>query len=742
MAIPIRRHLAHRQAGATILVALITGLLFSGAYLGYALLRENQRIGADISRIAALMNDAAVKAAYEIDGPQARRIVDGIFLHPSVSEVRLINDFGTVLARRSRSHRSGLPSWLVSALFGADRRYRFALYYGENRRLVGHLEMTADRHAIAGAFFHQAAFSLGVGLFRDIVLALILGLMFYFSITRPLLRISDRLSRISPGDPELTVAIPRGHQADELGMLAGSINQLLEQWDQSLSRLQRTQVELGKREARFRAIFETARDSIFIKDENLRYILVNPAMERLFQTSAQTLLQSSDEELFEPEAAAHSREVDEQVLAGEIVEEEHCKSIRGKPMTFHVIKVPLRDQADRITGLCGIARDLSHIKELETRIRQSQKIEAIGTLAGGIAHDFNNILGIIVGNAELALGKLSPEAPARRHLMAIQSASLRAKEMVLQLLRFSRKSEEVKKSLDLRPVIQEALGLLRATLPSNIEIRKQVAPDLPAVMADATQLHQLLINLCTNAHHAMEAGGGVLTVILDQQEVGETDKLPEPLHSGPYLRIRVADTGAGIPPEIQDRIFDPYFTTKETGQGTGMGLSVVHGIVKDHGGAIWVESQAGQGSAFTILLPAIEKAPESDAPSETAPVPGHERILLVDDEPHLTELLQAMLEHLGYTVDARTSPERALEVFSQNPQAFDLVITDMTMPQMTGDLLAKALIRIRPDIPVVLCTGYSEKTLENPPDMGIRARIAKPVQMGELSSRLREVLES
>lgn len=381
-------------------------------------------------------------------------------------------------------------------------------------------------------------------------------------------------------------------------------------------------------------------------------------------------------------------------------------------------------------------------KNMEHQLHQARKMEAIGVLAGGIAHDFNNILAIILGNAELAINDMAPDHPGALNLKEICLASLRAKEVIRQLLSFSRKTEIRKRPISIIPVIEESLSLMRASIPANIEIERKISEDCGSMIADPTQIHQVLINLCTNAAHAMESNGGTLFVGAKRVRInGSETVLCEEIEPGSYLQIEVIDTGKGMPPEIQRRVFDPYYTTKEVGKGSGIGLSVVHGIVKNHNGVIRIESEPGRGSRFEILLPAIEGEFQLASEKPKAAMGGTERILLIDDEPSLLTSMSRFLIRHGYGVQTCSDPETALDLFKTAPMDFDMVITDMTMPKITGAELAEKLLRTRPDLPIILCSGYSEAIDEEKiKELGIRRYVEKPLKLEELAIHIREVL--
>jgi signal transduction histidine kinase len=380
-------------------------------------------------------------------------------------------------------------------------------------------------------------------------------------------------------------------------------------------------------------------------------------------------------------------------------------------------------------------------KRLEVQLRQAQKMEAIGTLAGGIAHDFNNILTAILGYTELALDDIRQDSAVWRYLQEVHKAGQRAKTLVQQILTFSRRTEQARKPVPLALLVEEALALLRPSLPSTIEIRQRLT-DAGTVLADATQIHQVLLNLCSNAAYAMRETGGVLEIGLELAQVDDRVRTQHPeLLAGSYICLTVTDTGHGIQPEIAERIFEPFFTTKAPGEGTGMGLALVHGIVASHGGAVTVASSVGQGTTVTVYLPHIDvSADGKTAHQETLPT-GAERVLFVDDEVVLTDLGQAMLMRLGYDVVVCTSSLEALEVFRLAPQRFDLVITDQTMPQMTGARLAQELRRLRPDIPIILCTGFSQDIdAERTRELGIDMVLMKPFTAQNLAQSIQHVM--
>jgi PAS domain S-box-containing protein len=404
-------------------------------------------------------------------------------------------------------------------------------------------------------------------------------------------------------------------------------------------------------------------------------------------------------------------------------------------------KIVKYDDHGKPLRMCGTHTDITEHKKIEKQLQQSQKMESIGNLAGGIAHDFNNILSSVIGFTELALDEVEKETTLEDSLQEVYAAGKRAKDLVKQILAFARQSDEKLKPIQVDLIVKEVLQFIRSSIPTTIEIKQNIESE-SLIIGNSTQIHQVLMNLFTNAAHAMEDEGGILEmslkdVVVDSRKMADT-KVIKP---GDYIEIKVSDTGAGISPVILESIFDPYFTTKPPGEGTGMGLAMVHGIVESYGGEITVNSILGKGTVFTLYLPITRKR-KVQRPYESVELPtGTERILFVDDEAPITKMGSQGLERSGYTVTIRTSSVEALDLFKSKPNDFDLVITDMTMPNMTGDKLAIELMKIRADIPVILCTGYSKKiSEESAAEIGIKAFAYKPLVKADLANTVRKVL--
>ncbi len=515
---------------------------------------------------------------------------------------------------------------------------------------------------------------------------------------------------------------------------------------------ERIQVEeaLEASRSRYQSLVDNLPIGVNLMDADFRIVMSNEIMGRWF---------SKDRDLFIGQYCFHEFEKRDEPCS-------HCPGmISMKTGEFEIAETEgIRDDGSRFfvrirtvpvgppecpTGFIELVEDMTETKKaqaerfkLEQQLVQSQKMEAIGTLAGGIAHDFNNILTPIIGYTQMAQMLAKDDAKLSEYLGRVTAAASRAAALVRQILIYSRKADHQKMQLQLSSIVKEALKLLKASIPTTIEIRQDIATQV-FVLADPTQIHQIMMNLCTNAYHAMELTGGVLTVSLKETEISPGQTLGAAMTPGRYVILEVSDTGCGMDAETKEKIFDPYFTTKEQGKGTGLGLALVHGIVQDLQGQIRVQTEPGRGTTFRILMPVAEGGTGEvlQGQVKATPTEGYGSILFVDDEEDIRNMAKDFLSSHGYTVEVCSNGRDALFAIEQNPDGYDLLITDMTMPGMNGKDLSRKVMALRPDLPVILCTGHSSLIdREETARIGIRDYVEKPVEMNDLFSRIKQVL--
>ena len=626
---------------------------------------------------------------------------------------------------------------------------------------IGKLTVVASKTAIYSRLFDRLITILVSQSIIIFLLSIFIFLIVHHLVIKHLSFISNYLKGIDIEKPHSKIALKRKTRRvkDELDQVVISTNEMIQRQKDSYRKIEQVvkkrTAELTQKNEQFKK--ERQKAQKYLDVAGVMLVALNTSGEiALINKQGCKLLKTSETEAIGKNWFDHflpKRKVDEvkgvfeQLMSGNIkpVEkyENPVRTSHGDERIVAFNNTLLIGSNNRIEGVLFSGEDISDRKRLESQLQQSQKMEAIGTLAGGIAHDFNNILAVILGNAELAADDIPPGNPAGKSLKAIHQASIRAKDMVRQLLAFSRKSDEETRLLNMTPIVKESMKMLRSAVPTSVEFKQHISGDVCNILGDAAQINQIMMNLVTNASHAMSQEGGLLEVTLEKIMLQEEKTCFDwVLTPGPYVRLKVRDTGEGIEPEIMARIFEPYFTTKEVGKGTGMGLSVIHGIMKRHNGGIRVESELGEGTVFEIYFPALEKTIEEEKEPDEEIEGGSERILFVDDEESMVNLNQQRLERLGYNVIPKTDPLEALEFFRTNPDQIDLIISDMTMPHMTGDKLAQEIRNIRSDMPIIICTGYSERMSENiAQEIGIRKYIEKPIEMANLARSVREVLD-
>jgi len=694
----------------------------------------------DISALTEVVAANSAGAVAFGDRKAAEEILDALKARPHVvsAGIRLTDgkDFAAVGPATELPAGEPLPS---------------ARFEGQEVVVAG--SITLDRERL-GTLYVRANFQ---AMYRDLVqlyttvLAVVLGLSLSLAalvstwlqrlISGPILRLAET-ARVIAEKHDYSVRA-RETCGDEFGLFTKAFNQMLVQ-------IESQNAAIRESEARYRSLFQSSPMPKWVYDaETLAFLAVNdaavdtygyPEAEFLSKTFEQIHLSEDLPRLRDEVAKSHSG----LERSNGWRHQRKDGSVMDVEMTSHPIVFRNRP-AQLVLAIDVTERKRSEAEKtrLEAQLRQAQKLEAIGTLAGGIAHDFNNILGAIVGYTELVKADAAGNEPVLQHMEEISRASKRATDLVRQILSFSRQDEQERQAIQLRPVIKEALKLLRATLPASIEIHSDLDPAAPAVLADATQIHQIMMNLGTNAWHAMLERPGTLRVKLVTCDVDvDFAKLHPELRVGPYVRMSVSDTGHGMDSATLGRIFEPFFTTKAPGKGTGLGLAMVHGIMKGHDGAITVYSQPGEGTTFHLYFPALQSA-STETESQARRIPrGHgEHVLFVDDEAPLARWGRETLERLGYRVTTHTNVLEAIAAVREQPARFDLVVTDLTMPVMNGLNLARRLLEIRPDLPIVLTTGYSASlTEESVRKLGLRELLFKPNTAQTLGEAIDRVL--
>jgi len=731
---------------STIVIALF--LVFS-AFLIFEAARSMKVMTEQMQILAKIAANRSTAAILFDDPSSASETLAAISEKKAITAAAIFTPSGKLFSAFYRDkNKPSLPELPAlspdtrSTFFLKDKRAHLYHTIKLDNRLIGIIYIQSHMKEINRRFFRYAGIA-SIFVLISLLLAFLLSIRLQTAITGPVTHLVDTVRKVS-AEKDYSIRAVKEND-DELGSLTDSFNEMLNQ----IQLRDRDLREAAAAQARLASAIEQAKESIILFSADGKILYANPAYEYFSEMKK--------EELIGENICFLRRSVEKQKSFAKFWE----SLLKNQTWTGHISKKrkdgtlceiditvsPIRDTSGKVTGFVSIARDTSKEMALEEQLRQAQKMEAIGTLAGGIAHDFNNILAAIIGYTELAREEIPANGPAGKHLNQVLKSSLRARDLVSQILAFSRKNELSHKPTDINSSLQEIEKLLRATIPATIKIETDITAAPCLANADPIQLHQVFLNLCTNAAQAMESNGGILTlktttVTLTEEAVRRPGNLPP----GQYVKVQIIDTGTGIDQKIRARIFEPFFTTKDQGKGTGMGLAVAHGIIKSHKGHITLESELNRGTVFTILLPAISdtqvKRAQEQPDVEILPH-GKEKILFVDDEPLLVDLGRNVLESLGYTVITATQSPQALEQFRKAPGTFDMVITDQTMPEITGDKLAGEMLRIRPDLPIILCSGYSETiTPEQLKVSGIKYYLTKPVNKKILADTIRELLDT
>lgn len=582
----------------------------------------------------------------------------------------------------------------------------------------------------------KTRYMLFLGIFLTGIAAVLAAFMGARRTSKPFTRLVADVQRVTEGDYSLAAKIDGFRELQELDENFRKMAMAISQREQSI--LESEQVHRELVEAIPHGIQENDLDGIIT--------FTNSAYDRIFETEPGEAI---GQPIWKTETSEENKiqlqEKFQWLINTQPVPLAHTSkaiTYRGNHIDIQVDWQYKRNQSGELIGFISVITDITEKKSLESNLRQAQKMEAIGTLAGGIAHDFNNILSVILGYSELIMATLPEDSKTREYQKHIVKASLRARDLVQHLLIFSRKKEHVKGEVDIHVVVAEAVKFLRATVPTTITFELDLVEDTGTIEADATQIHQVVFNLCTNAAHAMEQSGGVLAVSLHPVALTANDtNKPQELDPGKYACLTVGDTGEGIDAKDISRIFDPFFTTKEIGKGTGMGLAVVHGIISSHSGTIHVQSEVGKGTVFTIWIPLIEKRVKIEKTQTQSISRGGEHILIVDDEEDIVRISKLLLQDMGYQVTACNDSLKAYSLVKEEPEKFDMLLTDQTMPGMTGIDLSKKISALRPDLPILLCTGYSATlTDEQIREAGVWKTVLKPVDRDALLATVSSLL--
>lgn len=603
--------------------------------------------------------------------------------------------------------------------------------------LTGWLVIFMENYDNAFLPLTQTKLAIYIGTLLTAIIALMAAVFSSSSTIQPLVKLAHHVKKVADGNYALSREKFTFHEIQDLGNDVRKMAEAIMLREQNLAESERLHREL----------IETIPYGVQENDLQGIITFTNSAYDKIFEYSPNSAVGKQ----IWANVVDKKKEAQLKQYFSYLVKEQPAPTIyyqKSRTATGKLIDIKIdwlykRDSSGVVTGFISVITDITEQKQLEENLRQSQKMEAVGTLAGGIAHDFNNLLAAIIGYSELVLDNLPPDSSNHEDLQQVLKASFRAKDLIQHLLLFSRKQELRKTSIDISSVVNESTTLLRATIPSTIRFDLNIKKDVGKIKADSTQIQQVIINLCTNSAYAMGKQGGVLTITLDTISINETGTRPGELSSGKYAHLQIQDNGTGIESEKLGRIFEPFFTTKDTGKGTGMGLAVVHGIVNSHGGAISVTSKLQLGTIFDVYFPLLEQSDELKKPFSDIPHGNNEKIVIVDDEESVAISTSALLNRLNYSTVTFTDSKTALEYFRSNHDKCDLVITDQTMPNLTGIDLARQLLLMRSDLPIILFSGYSATITEaDALEAGIKAFIMKPMTREKLANRVYSLLHS
>lgn len=757
MHVPLHHRLSFTQARNTILIVFLLGLITTGYQIWADLSRHRLETSSMVQQVLRMQEESAALATWTLDETAASRVVNGLFHYSPLLEASITSDTGAILAHRKRSsNESPKYQWLADILIDMTE-YSSKLFVREQKEFTGTLSIRIDNLLIAEAFLDRTANTILSTAIPLLILSFVLVLMFYWSLTKPLFHLSARLAAIDTEQPmKSPLEVPAGHGNDELGMVVTVTNTLLHQFEQLLARHATALQELRTAEKKYRSIFDNAIEGIFQTSLDGRFLSANAALAQAigYESPEELMRKVTDigKQLYVDETG-RTAILDRLMQDGYIlnVETQFFRkdgSILWASQSARLIRdedgTPLHIEGT-ITDITATKQAMADMARLEAQLRQAQKMEALGNLTGGISHDFNNLLQIISGYVQLLLLKKEQRDPDYKYLYEVSRAASRAADLIKRMLTFSRKVEVRMAPLNLNEVILEAVRLLERTVPKMVSIRTVLAPDLAIVPADPTQMEQVIMNLASNAVQAMEENG---TLTIETGNFPVREKFVNTsldLDRGDYVLIKVTDTGCGMDAVTRQHIFEPFFTTKGPGQGTGLGLASVYGIVTGHSGKITCYSEPGVGTTFKIFLPVAPDTREKTGPAEKSAATltgGTETILLVDDEETILSIAGDSLQRYGYSIRIARSGEEAIALYSADAQAVDLVIMDLGMAGMGGRKCLEELLKINPEVKVVIASGYgSYDIITDPRKFGARAFLAKPYRLDMLVTTVRKILD-
>jgi len=731
------------------IVLFSTGIAFSIVIINQVYKIKREMVNTVIVN-ARLIGEYCVTPLTFNDKSGANEILQKMHLIPSILDVVFFNENGEVFAHSDITDNDRIPNFEYLESIPAEKFeknyliiFKPVIYHNMKygtiyiKASTAELRMTIKNYIIKMIFIELCL----------ILLVFVLAYKFQNIISKPILELKNVMEKISKAN-DYSLRVKRKNQ-DEIGSLYDGFNNMLKQIHIRQIKREQAEKELYEAKEQFSTFMNQLPGRVLIKEMDSTIIYVNQYMEDIFGNNNWIGKIASD--YMTKDQAEKVLKNDKTALeTGKCKIIEAFKDINGKIRYYQTIKFPiLRPDSPPRIGVIGL--DITELKneeerriKLENQLRQAQKMEAIGTLAGGIAHDFNNILSPIMGYSEMLKSDiLNGKFLKVNEINEVLLASQRAKDLVKQILTFSRQTEEELKPLKIETVIKESMKLLRASLPSTINIVHRIYNDCGYIKGDPTRIQQIIMNLFTNAYHAMEKSGGKIEIEVQKlNRINKNIYKELNLSSNNYLQVTVSDNGHGMDSETRERIFDPYFTTKDPSKGTGLGLSIVHGIVNSLNGEIKVESEIGKGTTFYIYFPLLEEKPvQNKTKADNIIQKGSEKILLVDDEKQIVEMITQMLIRLGYSVTSKTNSTEALNEFLNNTNKYECVISDLTMPNMTGEELAAKIFEIKPDIPVILITGYKEKIDDRKENFNnIKAIINKPFSLREIAKIIRDVL--